>query len=191
MEDNYLAWADAFGQFSMTLERNDYFPLEGKSPINVAKALLAVFGKPENLADELSRLKEDYYLSHHSFGLYPGAESLIHELKKTYPLALVTGASRKRLDGSVSADFLGQFEAIITGEAGQEDKPSPEPYLQAAKQLGVEPSSCLVVENAPLGIESAKRAGMDCVAICSTLKKEFLGRADKVINTIEDLPPLL
>ncbi|MDO8461242.1 MAG: HAD family phosphatase [Deltaproteobacteria bacterium] len=191
MEGNYLAWVYAFDQFGMTIKREDYFSLEGKSPTNVAKTLLAVFGKPENLADELSRLKENHYLSHHSFELYPGVESLIHELKKTYPLALVTGASRKRLDGSVPTDFLGQFDAIITGETGQEDKPSPEPYLRASAKLGIEPDSCLVIENAPLGIESAKRAGMDCVAICSTLKKEFLGRADKVINTIEDLPPLL
>jgi len=191
MEDNYLAWANTFAQFGMALTRDDYFPLEGRNPKNVARILLKHFGKSEDLADSLSRLKDTYYLAHHSFQLYSGAESLLRELKETASLALVTGAGRQRLEGSVPDNFLAQFDAIVTGEADREDKPSPQPYLEAAKKLGLEPSSCLVIENAPLGVESAKKAGMDCVAITSTLGREHLKQADFIVEKITELRTLL
>ena len=52
-------------------------------------------------------------------------------------------------------------------------RPSLEPYLKAAKILKVANESCLVIENAPLGIESAKKAGMTCIAVSSTLEKNI------------------
>ena len=56
-----------------------------------------------------------------------------------------------------------------------------------AKKLNLDPSECLVVENAPLGIKSAKNANMMCIAIESTLDKSFLNEADIIIENFEDL----
>ena len=50
------------------------------------------------------------------------------------------------------------------------------------------PEQCLVVENAPLGIQSAKNAGMLCLAVATTLGRDFLTEADDVIDTIAELP---
>jgi beta-phosphoglucomutase-like phosphatase (HAD superfamily) len=59
-------------------------------------------------------------------------------------------------------------EAEVRGDQGLPGKPEPDIFLKAAKMLGVEASQCIVFEDAPFGIEAARRAGMRAVAICST-----------------------
>ncbi|MGE5437612.1 MAG: HAD family hydrolase, partial [Syntrophothermus sp.] len=79
------------------------------------------------------------------------------------------------------------FDVIVSGEDVHKAKPNPDPYLTAQKELGMAINECVVIENAPLGIESAKAAGMICIAIESTLGKEYLQKADFLINTISEV----
>ena len=57
--------------------------------------------------------------------------------------------------------------------------------------LGIIPRVCLVLENAPLGIESAKNAGMTCIAVTSTLEKKYLNKADRVVSNIIKIQEIL
>ncbi len=70
-------------------------------------------------------------------------------------------------------------------------KPDPEGYLAAARRLGADPAEALVVEDAPPGIEAAKAAGMAAVALPTTHAREELGRADVILDSLEELPELL
>ena len=79
---------------------------------------------------------------------------------------------------------------IIVNMVGQ-DKPSPDLYLKAAEFLKVLPKFCLVIENAPFGIESAKKAGMDCIAISSTQGKKYLQKADRIVENIFEVRDIL
>jgi beta-phosphoglucomutase-like phosphatase (HAD superfamily) len=63
--------------------------------------------------------------------------------------------------------------------------------LQAAREANVAAERCIVIENAPLGIEAAHRAGMFCIAVESTLPAEYLAGADMIVRTIGDVGPLL
>ncbi len=78
---------------------------------------------------------------------------------------------------------------LVTADDVQEGKPSPEPYLAGATKAGVSPERCLVVEDAPAGIQSAKAAGMRVVAIASTHSRKVLlnAGADLVLNRLADL----
>jgi beta-phosphoglucomutase-like phosphatase (HAD superfamily) len=58
--------------------------------------------------------------------------------------------------------------AIVGGDEGLPGKPQPDIFLEAARRLGVAPAQCIVFEDAPLGIEAARRAGMRAVAICTS-----------------------
>lgn len=58
--------------------------------------------------------------------------------------------------------------AIVGGDEGFAGKPTPEIFLEAARRIGVEPERCIVFEDAPFGIEAARRGGMRAVAVCST-----------------------
>ncbi|MCB4790777.1 MAG: HAD family phosphatase [Elusimicrobia bacterium] len=192
MEDNYRAWKVALKGHKVCFSKKEYFLLEGMNVKNVARKLLGKKNNRSGLVDKICKAKDDYYLNNNSFSLYSGVKTLISRLrKKGYKLGLVTGASKVRLVKSAGADFLKRFEAVITGDMVRKPKPDPLPYLLAAKAMSVNPAQCLVVENAPLGIESAKNAGMFCVAVASTLNKKYLKKADIVIDRIQMLEGLL
>ena len=191
MEDNYKAWAHSLAPYGIVVEREEYFLMEGAPPKKVAE----IFLKKKHLSlepiNDIVRIKEEYYLKNRSFALYEGVQELIGNLKTNgLQLALVTGASHRRLMGTNIASFLNQFDVLVTGDQVSQGKPSPEPYLLGAQKLGKKISECLVIENAPMGIKSAKDAGMYCVAICSTLGKEHLAQADIILNTIGELSSL-
>lgn len=59
----------------------------------------------------------------------------------------------------------GMFDARVTGEEVERGKPDPTIYLLAAARLGVEPGSCVAIEDAPAGVAAAKAAGMSCIAV--------------------------
>ena len=127
-----------------------------------------------NLFSLIVKEKETHYMQNHSFKLYPGAVQLVKNLKvKGYLLGLVTGGNAKRLLNIGIESLLELFDVRITGDMVNKGKPSPEPYLKAAKILNVNNNSCLVIENAPLGIKSAKKSGMTCIAVSSTLGKNI------------------
>jgi len=99
----------------------------------------------------------------------------------------VSGAGRARLTTTCGNAFLERFDVVITADDVRDGKPNPEPYLTAASRLQARPDECLVVENAPLGIRAAKGAGMDCVALTTTLDARFLTEADAVLATLGDV----
>jgi len=191
MEDNFEGWRAVLREYGIDLKPEDYYPLEGLSVYELPERLFGRYRKKPPAAKTLVEKKEAHYLKNHRFSFYPGAEVLIDLLcSREIPLAIVTTALRSRLDHSVPRGFLAKFRGIVTGEDTSEGKPSPAPYLKGAEKLGFRPQECLVVENAPLGIESAKRAGAYCIAVCHTLSREYLGQADEVVASLEDLARL-
>lgn len=79
------------------------------------------------------------------------------------------------------------FSALVYGNQVQHSKPHPDIFLLASKKLGVSPSGCIVVEDAPVGVEGAKKAGMKCIGVSSTHKRDFLKSADIVIDNYNNL----
>ena len=75
------------------------------------------------------------------------------------------------------------FNAIVSVDDVINGKPHPEPYLKAIDILKCDPKYALVIENAPLGIESAKKAGLDCFAIETTLPGSYLKNADRIFKS--------
>ncbi|MBW7940878.1 MAG: HAD family phosphatase [Candidatus Kuenenia stuttgartiensis] len=192
MDDNYLAWEYAFSQYDIPIDKNEYFLLEGKNTRGVARHFIGKSTGNYGVVDEIVSLKEKYYLENNRFSFYDGVESLLPKFKgKGYLLGFVSGASYVRLARSLSQEFFKNLDVIITGDKVDNCKPHPEPYLNAAKALSISPTECIVVENAPMGIESAKRAGMFCIAICSTLEKNYLQKADVVIDKFMNLEEIL
>ena len=100
----------------------------------------------------------------------------------------MTGSARSVVDESlVPTGIVGLFDAIVTGDEVTNGKPDPEPYRTVAGRLGLSPSECLVIENAPLGIQSARAAGMRCLALETTLPAGRLPQADRVFSSAGDL----
>lgn len=192
MEDNYRAWQHVLHEAGADISREEYFLLEGMKLAEVARTLSEKHGVTLPDYADMARRKEAYYADHHSFGLYPDVDRITAMLAKAgIPMAIVTAGHYDRIVRSAPAEFLSRFKAVVTGDRTERNKPFPDPYLKAAEDIGVPIGECLVVENAPLGIRSAKAAGAYCVAIASTLHARVLHEADAVVvrfGDIADLP---
>ncbi|MFA4984764.1 MAG: HAD family phosphatase, partial [Candidatus Omnitrophota bacterium] len=97
----------------------------------------------------------------------------------------------RELSSIIPSGIRGLFDAIVSGDSVKKGKPHPEPYLEASRILGLRPQDCLVVENAPFGIESAKKAGMFCIAITTGLPREYLRQADITVERLDDIIGLI
>ena len=72
-------------------------------------------------------------------------------------------------------------------DVGNASKPDPAIYIYAAKYMDTVPDKCLVIEDAPKGIMAAKNAGMFCIGITTTFKKDFLTLADLIVNSYKEI----
>jgi beta-phosphoglucomutase len=119
---------------------------------------------------------------------YPHAFEVIAELRRRgYRTALVTASALKNMHNALSEEQMRAFDFLITGDEVHKSKPFPDGYLAAMNHLGLVREECIVIENAPLGIEAAKNAGMYCVAVETTLDRSYLGMADTVVNDIREI----
>ena len=102
---------------------------------------------------------------------------------------VVTSASRDLVKVRMTKAGLQMPEKCVTADDVRNGKPSPEPYLLGAQKLGVNPQDCVVVEDAPSGIEAGKKAGMRVIAIASTHSRKTLDKtkADYIIGSLLDL----
>jgi beta-phosphoglucomutase len=192
LEDNYRAWAHVFSKYKVKINPEEYFLMEGRRSIDIVQHFLLKNGLAASLAPKLIEHKHAYYAEHHEFKVYAGVEELIQRIKSTgIKVALVSGGSATRLRSPPSSEVLKFFDLVITGDDCPVTKPAPDPYLLAATKLSVSSARCLVIENAPLGIESAKNAGMQCIALSTTLAREHLTQADLVLNSISEVKVLL
>jgi len=193
MEEHFNAWNAILRESSIEIKEEDYYPLEGMRLRELAKKLFELnnLEPSDSEADELVRKKDEYYLERYTFQTYAGVEQIVDDLKsKGIPIGIVTAGLANRVDGSIPSEFSSKFDVIITGETAECGKPFPDPYLKGAEALGLSPEEVIVVENAPLGIRSAKSAGAYCIAICSTLNRDYLKESDEIVENFEDLKNL-
>jgi beta-phosphoglucomutase len=167
-------WQQTLAPHGVELTADDLYPLEGIPTERTAEVLTErLLGQAcsEEEAHRLAHTKRALFCELFSPILVVGIAPLLHDLRgRGYRLGLVTGSARSVVDESLVPTGVAElFEAIITGDTTSKGKPAPEPYRTAAARLDLPPSQCLVVENAPLGIRSARAAGMECVALATTL----------------------
>ena len=187
-----LTWQRTLAPLGIELRADDHYPLEGLPTEVTAQRLTERFlGKAcsDREARQLANTKRALFREMFNPSLVPGIVPLLHDLRgRGYRLGLVTGSARSVVDESLTpTGVAGIFEAIVAGDEVTAGKPDPEPYRSAAARLGVPPAQCLAVENAPLGIQSAKAAGMSCVALETTLPAERLSAADRVFPDVQSM----
>jgi HAD superfamily hydrolase (TIGR01509 family) len=96
----------------------------------------------------------------------PGARELLEDLHAHgVPCGLVTMSYRAFADAVIAALPSGRFATVVTGDEVTRGKPHPEPYLAAARDLGVHPPDCVAIEDSPIGAASAEAAGMPVIAV--------------------------
>ncbi len=177
------AWAKAFKEIGITITREDIYELEGSNDARLIKAIFEKAGKePESWHFEQLPERKREFLEFDEIKPFQGVLDCLDELKKHFRLAMVSGSNVNTVTKIVGKFFPGYFEVIINGSDLERGKPDPDPYLKAVEKLDVTKNECVVVENAPLGIIAAKRAGLYCVAVASMLEPEKIQHADLVLE---------
>jgi beta-phosphoglucomutase len=184
------AWQDIFKPYQVNIQPQDIYSREGTRSADLAKKLTLQYqlDLSEDELNELIKNKSKRYNEITKAGIMAGAEDLIKELKKRSVFkAIVTSTFRENLMRVMPQHIIQHFDVIITGGDVSNGKPHPEPYLKAAEKLGVYPSECVVIENARIGVESAKAAEMFCVGVTSTQTKDQLCNADLIVTNLNGI----
>jgi sugar-phosphatase len=116
----------------------------------------------------------------------PGAADLVRAIPDGR-WCVVTSGSRPLASARLRWAGIPVPKVLVTAEDVRNGKPDPEPYLKAAERLGVEPKDCLVVEDAPAGIQSAHAGGMKVVGMASTFDASELKAADGVVVKLSQI----
>jgi HAD superfamily hydrolase (TIGR01509 family) len=187
-DDHWKAWTEVLSEEGYTLTREGFTALFGRRNDDIIHTYL-----PDCSAERINAIsleKERRYrevVRRDGPRLLPGAGAWLERLAAAgWRQAIATAAPRANADTVVEVLGLGHlFGAIIGAEDVTVGKPDPMVFLLAAQRLGAEPRQSIVLEDAPAGIEAARRAGMKSVGIC-TLHRDLA--ADLPVQSFEDLP---
>jgi HAD superfamily hydrolase (TIGR01509 family) len=152
---------------------------------------LGVPVSPERISSEVAdRLVGRY---RQRLPLLPGAVGTVRELARNWPLGLASSSNRNVIDLVVAeAGLADAFRVTVSSEEVERGKPAPDVYLEAARQLAVEPTACAAIEDSTNGIRSAHAAQMAVVAVPNPdfpPDPEALSLAEMTLDSLEELTP--
>ncbi|MFT2009362.1 HAD family hydrolase [Pontibacter sp. 13R65] len=158
-----------------------------------SEVLARIFGKehfPEERVTEISFEKERRYQKAYfeHLKLIPGLDAFLERAhEKGIKMAVGSAAIPFNIDFVLDNLNIRQyFGAVVSADDVTESKPDPETFSKAAELLGVEPAVCIVLEDAPKGVEAAQNAGMQCVVLTTTHEKEEFSDYDNIICFVTD-----
>ena len=106
----------------------------------------------------------------------------IHGYYKTCIATALSGDLLASVERTLDLSSLFAGNIFSIADVGNTGKPQPDIFLYAARKLHASVEHCLVIEDAPLGVEAARHAGMKCLALTTTYKRKMLSAADWVVD---------
>lgn len=147
---------------------------------------------PDSYTQEIMPMYQEKWV--HAKAL-PGANRLIQHLHyHGVPFALASNSLRKNIETKISHQqgWREYFAVILGSDQVRAGKPSPDLFLEAAKQMVVDPVHCLVIEDSLIGVKAAKAAGMKVVAVPSLQNAaDQYSHADSILHSLLELQPEL
>ena len=187
------SWKAVLAERGVTLDQLTIDSILGLRIDATARTLIEKY----HLADTvqaLSEAKTEYQIAHLDGNVkpMPGLLELLDEIdRRGLKKAVASSGIRRYVEAVLRANgLLDRFSVIITGDQVTHGKPAPDVFLAAARALNVEPPHCLVLEDAPVGVQAAHAAGMLCLAVPDhSVTQLDLSQADKVVaSRIRHLP---
>jgi beta-phosphoglucomutase len=188
-EYHWLTWRDALRAEGRPLSHDEFASFFGQRNDSIVRRFLGDDVTPEAIA-RIGDAKEAAYrrmVRAHGIEPLPGVRAWLERLHVAgWRQAVASSAPAENIETLVDVLGLGpMFQALASGEEVPHGKPAPDVFLHAAAKLGVPASRCIVVEDAPAGVEAGSRGGMRTIGIAS-LHDDL--RADIVVKSLEDLP---
>lgn len=181
------AWTRAVAAFGVDIDDSEFAQVVGGTERDVAERFADRAGvRPERL--ERASKEALVGLLEGGVAVFEDALALLERLDGR-SVAVVSNSFRWRLDAVLAAaGMAGRFGVSVAGDEVPSPKPAPDPYLQAARRLGVAPERCLVLEDSPTGVSSALAAGAQVVAVeRGMFPRERIGHAHRVVVSLDEL----
>ncbi|WP_308467949.1 HAD-IA family hydrolase [Rathayibacter soli] len=172
---SWRRWADHYGVSADALHANHGRP---------ARTLVSALIEPECQIEALERIERMEVADALSVRAVRGAPAFWASLPEQRR-AIVTSGTVPIASARMEATGLSRPAVWVTAEEVTHGKPDPEPYLIAAERLGVDPGRCLVIEDAPAGIASARAAGCHVLAVTGTGSLDELAAASAVVDGLD------
>lgn len=170
MPNHAYAWSHAMTQFGLEMTVYEAYLHEGRTGSGTINILAQRYWGRDATEEELERIyaaKAEVFNTLPEPKPMPGAlEALTAAKELGCMIVLVTGSAQTSLLQRLEEHYPGFFqqELMVTGFDVKRGKPDPEPYLMGLQKAGIKAEEAVVVENAPLGVESAHRAGIFTIA---------------------------
>ncbi|MBD1425235.1 beta-phosphoglucomutase [Sphingobacterium arenae] len=168
---HYRAWKRLAKQFDFDFTEVENEQLKGVSRVDSLNLILKWADKdvPAAEREQLASLKNTWYLelveNMKEGDVLPGTIDLLTYLKATDKKIALGSASKNAVRILEKTGIRHYFDAILDGNAVKNSKPDPEVFLKAATAVGVAPSGCVVLEDAQAGIDAARAANMQVIAV--------------------------
>jgi beta-phosphoglucomutase len=187
---HWVAWRDTLAAEGRPVQPGDFANTFGKRNDEILRELFGPGIAPDWI-ERVSEAKEQAYrrrLREEGLDPAPGALDWLARLHEAgWRQALASSAPRPNIDAVFEALSLERFlDAVVSADEVGRGKPDPAIFLEAARRLGLAPGRCVVVEDAPAGLEAARRAGMPSIGVLS--RHHTALEADLVVASLDRLP---
>lgn len=187
-EYHYRGWKRLADEEGLSFTREDNEHLRGIPRRESLMLILKDRVYPEEKIQEMMERKNRYYLEFikeiSPRDLLPGARELLEEIRAARLKNALGSASKNAPEVIERLGIRSLFDAISDGHSVERQKPAPDLFLHAAKQLNISPAECVVVEDAAAGIEAARAGGFRSVGLGP---QERVGKADAVFSSLENV----
>ncbi|MHC4111600.1 MAG: HAD family hydrolase [Planctomycetota bacterium] len=177
------------------VKRQDFEAGLGRGAAEYVKAAARVHGLEltEEQVKKATQLRQEYFLrilSEEPLPPFPGVLELMEQAmqREDFRVAIATSSTLEKSQAVLeSAQIPYEKMVYITGNNVKNKKPHPELFLLAAERMGIEPTNCVVIEDAPNGVQAAKAAGAKCIAVTKSADAAKLCEADLVCDSLEQV----
>jgi beta-phosphoglucomutase len=190
-EYHYKSWQRLCGEEGFTFFNHEFnHKFRGVARMKCIDILLEAAGRQctQEQKIEIAERKNRYFVeslqSVTSNELLPGSKEMLIELKRR-STKIAIASNSKNAQSIINKVGIGQYlDVVIDGYDIKNSKPNPEPFLLAAKRLGLKPQECLVVEDAIAGIDAARAAGMASLGIG---ERSYLPNAPVLVKNLSEI----
>ncbi|HII90743.1 MAG TPA: HAD family phosphatase [Methanosarcina sp.] len=178
------AWKKAFLDMGMEIQDKDVYAIEGSNPKNGLTLLIRKARKEPEAYDfeTITSIYRKEFKRIFELKAFDGMKECLEVLKTRFLLSVVSGSDHLIVHDIIDQLFPGIFDIVVTGDDIKNPKPHPDPFIKAVELLNVQPKECIVIENAILGVEAAKKAEIYCIGVPTYLEPSQLDRADLVVG---------
>lgn len=179
--------------YDTTVQAEDFQEFVGTGDERYVEGVAEKYGVDIDTEEAVERRKDNFFklLADEPLPAMTGVPELVEAGREDAQcrIAIATSGNKDKQFPVIRGTGLelDEFDAVVTGDDVTRKKPDPQIYEITSEKLGVEPSNCVVFEDAPAGVQAAKEAGMACVAVTSSVEAPQLQHADLVVDSLGEI----